>query len=255
MRTATLELNHRNEFASSRPANFNRLARVYRWLEWFTFGPILWKCRCAYLAEMKHRRSALVIGDGDGRFTVKLLEENPHIAVDAVDASDSMLRRLMQNAGNNAGRVHSHLADARQLHFAARKFDLVATHFFLDCLTTVEVESLAMRLREALTSDATWVVSEFAVPDNRYGRFIARPIVYCTLFRVRMLDRPHHPGTASASRGAPKSWIHPDERAEMAFWSPGKRTLEARSTVNPHPSSLPDTAELQTAETQINAGP
>jgi SAM-dependent methyltransferase len=199
MRTATLELNHRNEFASSRPANFNRLARVYRWLEWFTFGPILWKCRCAYLAEMKHRRSALVIGDGDGRFTVKLLEENPHIAVDAVDASDSMLRRLMQNAGNNAGRVHSHLADARQLHFAARKFDLVATHFFLDCLTTADVESLAMRLREALTSDATWVVSEFAVPDNRYGRFIARPIVTALYFAfgcltgltIRELPRHH----------------------------------------------------------------
>jgi hypothetical protein len=73
--------------------------------------------------------------------------------------------------------VRSHLADARQLQFAARKFDLIATHFFLDCLTTVEVESLAMGLRESIASDGAWVVSEFAIPDNWYGRLIARPIV------------------------------------------------------------------------------
>jgi hypothetical protein len=28
-----------------------------------------------------------------------------------------------------------------------------------------------------MTSDALWVVSEFAIPDTRYGRFIARPII------------------------------------------------------------------------------
>lgn len=177
MITATLERNRHDEFTSSQPANFNRLARVYRWLEWFTFGPILWKCRCAYLVEMMNRRAALVIGDGDGRFTAQLLKQNPHIVVDAVDASESMLGQLKQSAGRNVSRVRVHLADARQLQLAPRKFDLVATHFFLDCLTTVEVESLAMRLRETLTSDASWVISEYAIPDNWYGRLIARPVV------------------------------------------------------------------------------
>jgi SAM-dependent methyltransferase len=173
----TLELNQPDEIASFQPANFNRLARVYPLLEWFTFGPILSQCRCTYLVEMKNRRAAVVLGDGDGRFTAQLLKQNPHIAVEAVDASDAMLRQLVQRAGLNAGRVHTHLADARQLRLAPREFDLVATHFFLDCLTTVEVESLAMRLRETMTSNAVWVVSEFAIPDNWYGRLIARPIV------------------------------------------------------------------------------
>ncbi len=177
MTSATLELNQHDESASSQPANFNHLARVYRWLEWLTFGPILWHCRCEYIVEMKNRRAALVIGDGDGRFTAQLLKQNPHIAIDAVDASESMLHRLRQHAGSNAGRVHTHLADARQLHLAPRKFDLVATHFFLDCLTTVEVESLATLLRKTMTSDAVWVVSEFAIPDNWYGRLIAGPLV------------------------------------------------------------------------------
>ena len=175
MTNAILEPNR--EVATSEPANFNRLARVYPWLEWLSFGPILWRCRCAYLSAMKNRRAALVIGDGDGRFTAKLLLENPRITVEAVDASDAMLHRLTQRAGRNSARVHARLADARQLHLARRSFDLVATHFLLDCLTTREVESLAMRVREAMTQDAMWVISEFAIPDNWYGRLIAKPLV------------------------------------------------------------------------------
>ena len=175
MKSAILESNY--DVEASEPANFNRLARVYRWLEWLSFGPILWRCRCAYLAAMKNRRAALVIGDGDGRFTARLLLENPRITVEAVDASDAMLHRLTQRTGRNSARVHARLADARQLHLARRSFDLVATHFFLDCLTTREVESLAMRVREAMTPDAVWVVSEFAIPGNWYGRLIASPLV------------------------------------------------------------------------------
>ncbi|MGA9585069.1 MAG: class I SAM-dependent methyltransferase [Terracidiphilus sp.] len=177
MRSATLELNQADRFASPKPANFDRLARVYRWLEWFTFGPILWQCRCVYLDEMKSRKAALVIGDGDGRFTAELLKRNQRIAVDAVDASNAMLRQLKQQAGHNASRVHVHLADVRQVNLAPCKFDLIATHFLLDCLTTVEVESLARRLKDAMTFDAIWIVSEFAIPDNWYGHLIARPLV------------------------------------------------------------------------------
>lgn len=244
MRSPTLELTPRDEFASFQPANFDRLARVYRWLEWFTFGPILWKCRCAYLAEMKDSQAALVIGDGDGRFTSRLLEENPQIAVDTVDASEAMLRQLMQCAGHNAGRVRCHLADARQLQFARRKFDLVVTHFFLDCLTTTEAESLAMRIREALTSNAVWVISEFAVPDNWYGRLIAKPIVttlylafgFLTGLTIRELPR-HHEALQEAG------FILTDQRKQLfgllvsELWKP--HPIESHSD----PTEVPISAE------------
>jgi len=187
MKSAVLESEQHEEVAASKPANFNRLARVYRWLEWLTFGPILWRCRCAFLAEMKQRRSALVIGDGDGRFTAQLLEQNPLITVEAADASDAMLQQLMQRTGCNADRVHTQLADARRLSFVARRFDLIATHFFLDCLTTDEVESLATRIRETVEPGAAWVISEFAVPDNPYGRLIAGPIVAALYFAFSIL--------------------------------------------------------------------
>ena len=83
---------------------------------------------------------------------------------------------------------------------------MVATHFFLDCLTTGEVRELAARVRPALAEDAAWVVSEFAVPQGAYGRFVARPLIAFLYFafgvmtglRVRRL--PDH-GAAMEQAG------------------------------------------------------
>ena len=174
MKSAILEY---DKCLDTRPANFNRLAQIYRWIEWLTFGPILWRCRCTFLGTMKDRRAALVIGDGDGRFTARLLACNSKVTIEAVDASEAMLRQLLQRAGENAGRVHARLADARCPMPVTQDFDLVVTHFFLDCLNTAEVESLAVDIRRRLEFGARWVISEFAVPANLYGRLFAQPLV------------------------------------------------------------------------------
>src|SRR6185437_1080687 len=55
---------------------FDRLARVYRWMEWLSFGPYLSRCRRAFLPQLRDARRALVLGDGDGRFTAALLRRN-----------------------------------------------------------------------------------------------------------------------------------------------------------------------------------
>ena len=161
------------------PPNFNRLARLYRWMELASFGPWLWWCRCAWLGELAGCRRGLVVGDGDGRFTRRMLAVHPEIAVDAVDASPAMLAALMRRAGPNSSRVRIHAADARIWLPApgAPPYELVVTHFFLDCLTTDEVAGFARTVRGAVAGQAIWMVSEFAIPDNLSGRLIARPIV------------------------------------------------------------------------------
>ncbi len=168
----------------NRTPNFDRLAGIYRWLEMATFGPWLWRCRCAYLGEFRHCRQALVLGDGDGRFTARLLRENPDLQIDAVDASPAMLRALARRATPHAGRLRTFAADARHwLPPQAPPYDLVVTHFFLDCLTTAEVQSLASRLQHALSHDAIWVISEFAIPSGSFGTLIAWPVV-SILYRI-----------------------------------------------------------------------
>lgn len=166
-------------------ADFNRLAPFYRWMEYLTFGPYLALCRSAPLPRLATCRHALVLGDGDGRFTSRLLRANPEVRIQAVDASAAMLRALLRRAGPHAGRVQTHLADARKWPPApsGMTFDLVATHFFLDCLTTEEVQSLADRLVGSLAPGALWLVSEFAIPPAWPARPLAS-IIVSALYRA-----------------------------------------------------------------------
>lgn len=163
---------------STRAANFNRLARLYRWMEYASFGPWLWWCRCAFLFEFRNCRRAAILGDGDGRFTARLLVANPFIEIDAVDASEAMLRSLMRRAGPHAQRIRTRCGDARNWQPNGQPYDLIVTHFFLDCLTTAEVRTLAMKMRGCAAPAAQWVVSEFAAPEGWFGRAVARPIIW-----------------------------------------------------------------------------
>jgi ubiquinone/menaquinone biosynthesis C-methylase UbiE len=171
------------------PPDFNRLARIYQWMEALSFGPWLWGCRCAWLDSLKSRdpKHALVLGDGDGRFTAKLLRTCPGIHVDAVDASSAMLQATLKRAAPDAARLRVFLADARKLEPPHPPYDLIVTHFFLDCLTTAEVQALATTLSRAATPDAQWLVSEFAVPRNGFGRLIAQPLVSLLYFAFARL--------------------------------------------------------------------
>jgi ubiquinone/menaquinone biosynthesis C-methylase UbiE len=87
----------------STPARFGRLARAYRWMEYFSFGPYLKQCRRLRIPEMAACRRAVVYGDGDGRFLSELVRQVPEIQVLAVDASEEMLRRAAQRLPSNAG--------------------------------------------------------------------------------------------------------------------------------------------------------
>jgi ubiquinone/menaquinone biosynthesis C-methylase UbiE len=147
-------------------------------MELLTFGPWLKRCRYAFLGDLARCRRGIVLGDGDGRFTAQLLRIHSTIEIDAVDLSTAMLRTLLGRAGHNAARVRAQAADARTWQPANPPYDLVATHFFLDCLTAEEVRSLADTMLEALSPSGLWVVSEFAIPEGAFGRWVARPMVW-----------------------------------------------------------------------------
>jgi SAM-dependent methyltransferase len=168
-------------------SNFDRLAKIYKWMELVTFGPFLTRCRENFLTELVPARRAVVLGDGDGRFTAKLLRVNSRARIDAVDASPAMLHGLLRRARHNAGHISAHCADARNWQPANPPYDLVVSHFFLDCLTTEEVHVLAEKIRGAVSPSATWIVSDFAVPRNLFGRCIARPLVWLLYRAFRIL--------------------------------------------------------------------
>ncbi|HEV2276589.1 MAG TPA: class I SAM-dependent methyltransferase [Acidobacteriaceae bacterium] len=162
------------------PARFDRVARIYRPMEYLSFGPMLERCRFVHLPALAFARKALVIGDGDGRFTARLLHSNQSVQIDAVDASPAMLRLLKGRAARRGAqsRVRTFCADARIFTPRFRDYDLVVTHFFLDCLSAAETADLILRVRSHLAPNATWLVSEFQAPEeSRFRAALARLLI------------------------------------------------------------------------------
>jgi ubiquinone/menaquinone biosynthesis C-methylase UbiE len=146
-------------------SNFDLIARPYRWMEYLTFGRALQRCRTHFLSQLGARSSVLVLGDGDGRFLAALAAANPNLVVDAVDSSPDMLRLLTRRVHAASPEIHLSTHQTSALEFTpTRTYDLVATHFFLDCLTVDEIQTLCARIRPCLQPKAVWLISDFRIP-------------------------------------------------------------------------------------------
>lgn len=159
----------------SRPVNFDLVARPYRWVEYTTFGPWLERCRCAQLAHLTGSHRALILGDGDGRFLAQLLSTCPNLTADVVDSSPAMLQILSRRIGHNK-RSCLHHADALEWN-PTGNYDLLISHFFLDCFFPDQLEQLLDRLLPHALPGAQWVISEFAIPRNAIAAYAARVII------------------------------------------------------------------------------
>lgn len=165
--------------------DFNLIAGFYRWLEYLTLGPLLERCRSHHLPRLNGKRQALILGDGDGRFTARLLAANPLLHADAVDRSSNMLALLGRRAAFAGARLRVHHRDALKLEPSPAP-DLIVTHFFLDCLTQAEVSALVPRLAARLQPGGFWLVSEFRIPPG-WLRWPARIYIRSLYLAFRIL--------------------------------------------------------------------
>lgn len=156
--------------------NCDRIAPWYRWLEYSAFGSALQNRRREYLDEVAGARRVLILGDGDGRFTAEFLHRNRLASAESIDSSAGMLhlarKRVRRSAGNEE-RVRFHQGDARTVELHGR-YDLIVTHFFLDCFRPDELEQLTARMAAVTSPGALWLVSEFHVPASGIRRLAAR---------------------------------------------------------------------------------
>ncbi len=170
----SVALADRSVWRTAHAANFDRVARIYRWAEYLALGPLLQRCRMQFLPALKFKRCAHVLGDGDGRFAAALLRQAPSAILLAIDSSRSMLRLLEARCAldGNAGRLTTIQGSALD-NSALPACDLIATHFFLDCLTQGEVERLVAQLGQDVQPGCSWVISDFGLPRHTIARWLA----------------------------------------------------------------------------------
>jgi len=176
--------------------NFDRVARIYRWAEYVSLGPLLQRTRTHFLSRLADRRNALALGDGDGRFLARLMRQNQELHATAVDISATMLQLLRRRCGD-AARLRTLQASALEVE-VPNGVDLIVTHFFLDCLTQAEVEALVQRVAANTEPGTLWLLSDFEVPERPvvgplsklYIRGLYLAFGVLTGLRVRSLPDP-----------------------------------------------------------------
>jgi ubiquinone/menaquinone biosynthesis C-methylase UbiE len=154
--------------------SFDAIAPWYRALEAIAFGGVLQRSRVACLPEIGSPRRALIVGEGNGRFLCELLRGQPDLEVVSVDASERMLRlaekRIRSEFPSGIHRVRFICADVASWSPPEHRFDLIVTHFFLDCFSGDRIADIVNKLWRAAMPNATWLLADFCMPAEGFAR-------------------------------------------------------------------------------------
>lgn len=158
--------------------SFDAIAPWYRMLETIAFGNALQHARVACLEEIGSPRRALIVGEGIGRFLRELVRRHPRIEVDCVDATERMLglarRRIERELPDSLNRIRFLQSDLMSWAPPEGSYDLVVTHFFLDCFSEEQIADVVGSLARAAAPQATWLLADFRIPPDGFRRVHAR---------------------------------------------------------------------------------
>jgi len=159
--------------------SFDGLAPHYRWMELVLAGNKLQRCRMAFLDKAASPEHVLILGEGNGRFLLECRRHLDRARITCVDSSRRMLalahERLKRHHVPSTGIDFIH-ADALDWQPPANAFDVIVTHFFLDCFRPDQLRGLVANLAQAARPKAQWLLADFWVPASGLPRARARAI-------------------------------------------------------------------------------
>ena len=162
-------------------------------LEWIAFRNDLQRCRTACLEEIAIPHRALIVGEGNGRFLCELLRMHPGVEIDCVDASERMLQlareRVQDELPGHAERVRFLHQDITLFTPPEHQYDLLVTHFFLDCFPEPALTAIIKKLVHAATEEATWLLADFHLPRKEIARLRAGGWLAAMYFFFRITTR------------------------------------------------------------------
>jgi ubiquinone/menaquinone biosynthesis C-methylase UbiE len=165
--------------------SFDLLAPHYRWMEAVLAGDKIQRCRVHWLDSVAHCRRALLVGEGNGRFLAECIKRMPRTQFTVVDASEKMLGEAKRRCGNNSrvSYVHAQLPGAK---LPTKAFDLIVTNCFLDCFDERQLPKVVKELADCAMDSATWLVTDFCVPQNGWAKWRAKMVLAAaySFFRV-----------------------------------------------------------------------
>ncbi|MES2596181.1 MAG: class I SAM-dependent methyltransferase [Verrucomicrobiota bacterium] len=190
--------------------SFDILAPFYRSMERFTAGRKLQRARTEFLDVIPVPTRILTVGEGHGPFLLECCRRYPEAWIVCVDASKAMMaqaKEALKQNGLNDARVQWVHADLLSWEPPVASFDLIVTHFFLDCFTHEQMSMLVPRLSKAADRGGSWLMADFQVPAHGWRRLRSKIILAMLYLFFRV-----------ATRLSAKSLITPDPLLQAAGW-------------------------------------
>lgn len=132
----------------------------------------------------------MVVGDGDGRFTAELLRVRPDLRVDYVECSKGMVKLAQQRIEQLEVGESVHWATENINEWKGSGYDLVVTHFLLDCFEGDDLTLLIDSLYGKLNSRGYWLSSDFNPSVGWWARIWVK-LMYLFFRLVASLKASH----------------------------------------------------------------
>ena len=203
--------------------NFDFLAPYYRLLEKIVFGPRLQTARMAFVRQVSPPRRVLVAGEGDGRFLAEFVKFHPRAKIDCIEASPRMVALARKRTAAHPIRFLSITVEGAELR--DRYYDLVVTHFFLDCFAEKSLAATVSKLARAAAPQSQWLVADFQEPAAGWSRFLSCWLIglMYLFFRLcagiegrRLID--YHPLLRAHGFELSSSTAAPNEMVRSELW-------------------------------------
>jgi ubiquinone/menaquinone biosynthesis C-methylase UbiE len=169
--------------------SFDRLAPHYRWMETILAGRKMQICRTEHMCRIVNPRRVLMLGEGPGKFLEAFCRRFKTCEITCIDSSRRMLalaEERLRAVSFPHGQIQFVHADIRSCDLPSASFDLIVSHFFLDCFQSEELQHLIPKISRSAMPQASWLLADFGLPETGIRRVRARAIHSCMYLFFRI---------------------------------------------------------------------
>lgn len=144
--------------------DFSRLSKLYDLLGLLVFQGSLHKSQIYFLEKLPEAENVLILGGGTGKFLADLVKSGKAKKITYVDISPGMIARAEAKVEKLNACVEFICGGADSI--PAGRYDLICTHYFLDCFDETELKELSGLLKSHLTENGVWHFTDFYLDEK-----------------------------------------------------------------------------------------
>jgi hypothetical protein len=167
-----------------RSFSYDRIAAVYDLLSYIAFFGRIQRAQRCFLTQIPRGSNILFLGGGTGWLLPDLFHSSRPRQITYIEASAHMLLRSQQTVvrfqqkyPNTQIPRTTFICGTEQEIPSSATYDVVITNFLLDMYSGSELLTLVNHIAQHLTSEATWLFSDFNLSKQYRKRMWQKPLL------------------------------------------------------------------------------